>query len=324
MAITSTHVFPEDRITWKSNSPADGGPFPNGEFVVPLDFPDLRINETPMKTLFCTALLLFSLLRTDAALFELDGKLTWEVTEPRCTFRLDGVIPYYGDVQSGTVKLVLWAAPAPFPTRGTVVAEYTLGQISSGSQFDAFTVKTTSNIPNLSGIYYFTIGLLEYTTAGWKVQLAGSSTARTLQNGNFENQKKWKIPSGAIIAPPATLKKGNLLKLTLKATEEFNRFPLKSQERTTIDVLTKTKGTAENPFWESPANYTYQVKKGLLKSKSVSSGRLLMKYSASAKNPNVSSSELTLYFQSKDSGFYKNSEESFMGTEVTWGTFTFK
>ena len=72
------------------------------------------IKEICMRHLVLLLMLLFSLARLNASVFALDGVLTWEITEPRCTFKLDGSLKNNTPGSSGTIKLVLPDAHTDF------------------------------------------------------------------------------------------------------------------------------------------------------------------------------------------------------------------
>ena len=129
--------------------------------------------------------MMFCLARVDATVLRLEGDLTWNVTVPQCGFKLNGELQNLGSAGTGPIKLVLWATPAPYPSAGYNVGEYTLGQIPAGSQLSDFTVKTKSNLPFVNGTFYFTIAVVEYTLAGWRNVLLVPTGTRALYNGNF-------------------------------------------------------------------------------------------------------------------------------------------
>lgn len=265
-------------------------------------------------------------MRADAALFKLNGDLTWQITEPRLSFKMDGGLQNISPVgtSSGTVKLVLWATKTPYPSVGYIVGEFTLGQIGGGYQFSNFTVKSPSNVPTVTGDYYFTIAVLEYTTAGWVNRLLVDTGTSNLLAGNFSTQLKWTTPTAKVIAPPATLTTGKRLKLTLKGSEFLNLFPTDYQKVTTISVNTATKATVNYASTQSTAAYTYKIKDAKLNGKSCQAGSLYLDYSNSS-----SYATITLYFQSATSGTYKSVEKTYRALnapmdETTWGTFTYQ
>ena len=248
------------------------------------------------------------------------------ITEPLATFNMDGGIQNLSPVgsKSGTIKLVLWATPAPFPSAGYPVAQYTLGQIGGGYQFSDFTIRTTSSIPKITGKFHFTIAVLEYTSSGWRTQLTVPTGTKDLTAGDFPGQEKWTLPTTAIIAPPAKLANTNLLTLTPKATSDLNILPEASRQPFTITVGPKKQVTVVRPEETNPANFIYAVKKLTYNKKKVSTGSLALNYKAAGKKSSISTGKLVFYYQTATSGFYQNTESDYFGKLVTWGTFTFK
>jgi len=277
-----------------------------------------------MKILIYTLAMIICVMRMDAASLKLDGDLAWEVTEPRLTFKLDGGIQNLSQAgtTSGTIKLVLWATKTPYPAVGSIIGEYTLGQISGGYQFSDFTVKTGSNVPNVTGDYYFTIAVMEYTTAGWANRLLKNTGTRSLLSGNFSDQLKWAAPTTTVIAPVPALAPGQRLKLTLKASEYLNLFPTDSQTVTTVTINSAKKVSVKSPDGKNTAAFTYKVIDSKLNGTKVKAGSLYLDYSSSSSYATV-----TLYFQSPSSGTYRNVSKVYptgnpARTETTWGRFT--
>ena len=274
-----------------------------------------------MKTLFLLLVMVISMVRTQATVMTLDGDLTWNVTEPRCSFLLKGNLKNGTALRSGPLKLVLWATPNPFPSLGYIVAEYSLGSIEGGYQFSNFTVKTPSKLPSVSGAYYFTIAVAEYTGGIWRNVLAVRTAQRTLEVGNLAGQQKWPFPTKTVLPPPGLVTQGNFFKLTLKATDEKNLFPVNLQEKTTITVNSKTKLTTKLRFAEKSAKYSYSTQFGKFGSKKVDYSNLLIEYGASATG--ASKAIYSFYFHGVASGTYRCVETSASGQETTWGTFKF-
>lgn len=205
-----------------------------------------------MKTLLCLLAMTFCAIRAEAAFLNLNGTLSYNVTVPQCGFRLKGELQNVGLTATGAIKLVLWATRDPYPNvipspaNGYIVGEYTLGSLGSGYQFDNFTVRTKSDLPFVNGDYYFTIAVLELTTAGWRNQLFVPTGARELFNGNFADQETWSLPDKTVIAPPDKLLNGVIIDLLEKATGDENRFPTSWQEQTKLTVQTPGKITYKN------------------------------------------------------------------------------
>ena len=271
-----------------------------------------------MKTLLLLLVSTLAFARLDAAIFKLDGSLTYEITEPRCTFELDGTLQNISpsSTGSGTIKLVLWATPAPFPAAGYIIAEHTLGRIGGGSQFSDFKARTTSKIPAITGNYHLTIVVTELTTAGWRSVLAIPNGQENLKNGDFTDQRKWLVPGGPLAAPPAALATGTGLLLTLRATQLLNLLPVDAQEQARIAIKSPTRATVSNRSRKKPVPAIYTVRQVTLGDGKVTVGSLSLTY------PDKTKATITLHFKTPSTGFYKSLESTPAGTEATWGDFT--
>lgn len=273
-----------------------------------------------MKILLCAIALVLTLARIQATPLNLDGDLTYEITEPRCTFRLNGTLENNTGFGSGTLKLVLWATKTPFPAPGYIVGEYTLGQIPAGSQFSNFKVRTTSKVPLVSGSYHFTLAIAEFNGSIWTNVLAVPTGIRLLSLGDFTDQKTWTPPTTATTAPPKSLPRGEVIRLKLKATGEMNLFPSASQKVTLLTVTSNTRLSAKTPPNTNPAAFTYTVKKNRFNGKKVNSGRLYLDFMKEDDDAE-SNFTFTLFFQGPTSGTYKSIETNASGSETTWGVF---
>jgi|GEM_PF-6262342 len=277
-----------------------------------------------MKTLIAALVTLFCLTRMDASILNLNGDLTWEVTEPRLTFKMDGGLQNVSPAGtvSGTIKLVLWASEAPFPAAPrSIVGEYTLGQISGRSQLSNFTVSTPSSVPTATGDYYFTIAVLEYVNGIWLNRLIVDTGTKKLSAGNFVTQLQWPLPTTKVTASLPWLVTGQKVKLTLKGSEYLNRFPTESQKITDLLIDSPTKATVKHHPGKNAASFTYKVTTASYNGKKVPAANLYLDYSNAPDYATV-----TLYFQGVTSGTYKsvakiypNNNPSY--TETTWGLF---
>lgn len=277
-----------------------------------------------MKSLLYGIALILCVMRVDASIISINGNLTWEITEPRCTFSLDGSIQNNSPSTSGTIKLVLWATPQPFPSPGYNIGEFTLGQLSGGFQFNDFVRRTKSNIPAVSGNFYFTIAVMEFTTAGWRTQAAAQFPQQALFAGNFAAQKKWIIPNATVTAPPASFIPNNRIKLTPKATVEMNLLPAASQFLTKLEARSKTRLVVIEPTAKKPSTFIYRARTGFLNSKSVPIGRMTWNEITDGADEFKSLATISLFFQGPSAGVYKSTELFSSGREVIWGTFTFE
>ncbi|MES2657287.1 MAG: hypothetical protein V4689_01655 [Verrucomicrobiota bacterium] len=286
-----------------------------------------------MKTLLCLVALLFCMVRTEAANLYLNGKLEWNITEPQCGFRLKGELQNLGPLGTGTIKLVLWASEHPYPptipspATGFIVGEYTLGALDAGYQFTDFTVKTASDVPFINGNFYFTIAVLELTTAGWRNQMLVPTGTKALLNGNFVTQETWTMPDKPVITPPLPIQIGDIITLSERATGEFNKFPSSWQETIKLTVDNATKMRYANDPRKAIVNYNSTVVKTSLKGKKVWTGKLVMTYGA---NNNISfKNTVYLYYQDKNTGTYKSVVKGYLfdgelAKATTWGTFKIK
>ncbi len=277
------------------------------------------LKKCGMKTLFLVVAMVISIARTQATVITVDGDLTWNVTEPRCSFQLKGNIRNSTALGSGPLKLVLWATPNPFPSPGYIVAEYELGSIGGGYQFSNFTVKTPSKVPNISGAHYFTIAIAENIGTSWRNVAAVPTGKRTLQLGNIVGQQKWLIPTTTVLPPAGLLAVGNTFKLSLKATDENNLFPVNLQEKTTIMVNTKNQLKTTLRSVERSAKYSYAVRYGKLGNQRADIGQLTINYGSGSNSP--SKAIYSFYFHRLTGGTYRCVETNGSSQETTWGTF---
>ena len=272
-----------------------------------------------MKTLLCVFAALLCMARLEAANIVLDGTLTWKVAKPNCTFKLDGAIQNLGPGPSGTLKLILWATPAQFPSRGYALATYNLGQLSAGYQLNDFSHKTTVSIPKIDGKYYFTIAILEYTTAGWLNRDYVTTGRKLLDQGEFMTGIKWLPPAEPILAPPSKLAVGGQLKLTVRADENLDEIIKGTWAKTTVTMEKQGGATVLIAGDKSDWIRTYTVGKSSINNQKVPTGKLYLDPEDA-----TGSSTITLFFQSSTAGVYKNVMTNTQGGDTTWGTFSFK
>jgi hypothetical protein len=280
----------------------------------PLDFPALKPKETLMKTLFLALMMALSLASTNAATLDLSGSLTWNVTEPVCSFKLKGAIRNTG-ASSGTLKMVLMATPNPFPSPGVIVGEYVLGTLPTGYQVTNFTVKTNAKLPVTTGNYYMTITIAEYTGAGWRNVFAEQGGTQRFVGGHIAGQKKWPIPPAKAIPPIGKLPVDMRIILGSKATNEMNLFPPAFQDKTVITIKPKSKLETTLNARKKSGKYTIAAKSGVFNKQRVTYTQIAIDYGSGTK------STLCLYFQGTYSGTYKNIEKTSAGTAATWGVF---
>lgn len=274
-----------------------------------------------MKTFLRAWMVILFLPLVQAASIQISGTLTWKIKQPDCTFKLDGTIANYSQsgTTSGTLKMVLWATPAQFPSKGYAIAEHTMGQLAGGYQFKSFTEKVSVDMPKITGNYYFAISILEYTYSGWLNRAYVTSGRKQLDNGEFVTGIKWPVPAAPVIAPPAKLFINDVISLTPRADAELDGITADTRAKTTI-TLTK-KGGAKVVFgsddWDSVRTYT--VGKSMILEKRVPVGKLYLDPKG-----RTGSSTVTLFFQSPTSGTYRAIEENPDGGGTYWGTFKYK
>lgn len=284
-----------------------------------LDFGRLVAAQKAMKLPLLALASVALMVPTYATTITLDGDLTWNVTEPRCSFQLKGNIKNSTPLSSGPLKLLLWATPNPFPSQGYIVAEYTLGSINGGYQFSNFTVKAPSKVPSVSGEFNFTIAIAEYDGARWKNVVAVTTGKKTLELGNFSGQQKWLVPTKVMMPPLGVLTAGDVFNLSLKATDEKNLFPSTLQEKTVIVINSKTQLRSTLRSVGRSAKYTYASKFGKLGNLKVDFGQLTVVYDPKTKG--ASKAVYSLYFHTLTSGIYRCVETNSAGKDTTWGTF---
>jgi hypothetical protein len=272
------------------------------------------------KLLFFFALIL-SIVRVSATPIQINGKLDWEITEPRCTFKLQGTMSNNTTAGSGTIRLVLWATRNPFPSPGNIVAEQVLGSLGSGTQFRSFKIITPSNVPSITGDYYFTIAVTEFSGGIWRNVALADGGIQRLQTGDFVGQREWSIPNLPVVPPASSIKKKNILTLTEEATGLLNEFPVASQTTSKLRASSKTKLTVSNRANKKPVSFAYKTQKGKYNGQSVIVGNMEINYGG--KDNFVAKTKLTLYFHTDRSGTYK-SVESGRFKETVWGRFTLK
>ena len=278
-----------------------------------------------MKTVLFLVALMFCVARVDATVLRLEGDLTWNVTMPQCGFKLKGGLQNLSSVGSGPIKLVLWVTAAPYPSAGQIVGEFVLGSLPGNSQFTDFTVKTKAKLPFVNGDFHFTIAVVEYTAAGPRNVLLVPTGTRALYNGNFLDQPKWVVPKAPVIAPPASIGRGDLIKLNERATGDLNRFPVAWRDKIELNFWSPSKLSFSLRSRKSNVFYKYSVVTNSFKGKKVKSGKLVLTDDEDFDNVTFKDT-INLFFQGPDYGTYKSTVTGYLwsgtlGSSVTWGTF---
>ncbi len=279
-----------------------------------------------MKTLLCLFALMVCLTKVEAAYLKLNGELTWNVTDPQCSFRLKGKLQNLG-ATTGSLRLALWATTVPYPASGTLVAQFPLGQLGSGYQFENFTFKTRATLPPENGQIYYTITVMEFTPAGWRNQLMVPTGTQTMFQGQFANQAKWQLPRTKLVDPPAQLEPGQRLILKEKALSNLNEFPLGWRQLYKLDVRNEKVIGYQNRNLKENVGFKYKLVKRKYLGKRSDVGLLELKYTG--KYDIKFTEKVYLFFSGPNRGTYFSSVKgSLWGASTNpwkvWGTFKLK
>ncbi len=279
-----------------------------------------------MKTILCAiAAALFGLAHLEATTIQLTGTATWKYTAPDCSFTLNGTLTNPTSILSGTIKLVLWVTAAPFPSGGgTSISELTIGQIDAGGQIGSFTNTAPATVPKITGDFYFTILIMEYTSLGWQTRAYVDTGKKHLENGEFASNSNWVIPDKPVGTPLSKINAGDRFVLQLKATADLSALPAIYQVKTFVDVEANSLASVTISGSQTPAARGYSVVTDTLNGKSVKAGKLFLDYKKAAGAGPASNSTITLYFQSASSGVYKHVSVNPVRGGTTWGTFTYR
>lgn len=276
-----------------------------------------RLHPVVMKMLACIITALLSVAQLQAATVRVFGTLSWKIQKPDCTYQLDGSIQNLSGFTSGSLKLVLWASPAEFPSRGHVVSELNLGQLPGGYQINSFTKRVSVDVPELTGNFHFTIAVQEYTTSGWLNRDYVTTGRKLLDNGEFVTGKEWLIPAKPIIEPPARLRIGNKFTLSIKADADLDRISDGTRSKTAVTIQKNREALFVLAGDDDDYFYTYTTGKSTISNDKVPAAKLYLD-----PQDRSGSSTITLFFQTSKSGVYKNVETNPDGGETTWGTFS--
>ncbi len=270
--------------------------------------------------LLAAALLLF--VRAQATQLTLDGTLSWQITEPRCSFILKGKLKNDTTSSSGLIRLVLWVTKNPFPSPGGVVAaEQVLGSLPSGFEFESFKVNTIAKVPEVSGDYYFTIAVTETIAGVTRNLLVTGAREVSLRSGDFIGQAKWTVPTTPLFSPAASVNAKNTIILTEKATDLLNAFPADAQTRLKITLKSKSQATVGKRAGGKPVSFKYAVKPAKLPGQKGKIGSIVIDYKG--KDLLFKQTQVVLYFQTSKTGFFKMTETG-SSKQISWGTFIFK
>lgn len=277
-----------------------------------------------MKTLlaFC-ALLAVSLPSAAQSTIRMVGTPSWKIKPPTCRFKVDGPIQNLSPAGtvSGTLKLSLFMSDREYPAPGTVVSEHTLGQLGGQFQIDRVNAKEPALMPDLTGTFYFTVVVSEYTNAGWRARTFSDTGTRKVKNGIFVTGTKWRIPTAPVLPPPVKLSDGMFFRFKLTATEQLDKIASSSQTKTKALIRKKKNARYQGPAGKTKAKYTYKTGRKRVRGKRADIGKLTIDFRKAAGTESQTESQFELYYTSANAGYYKRTDLAGTGRRVTWGTF---
>lgn len=279
-----------------------------------------------MKTLLalCTLLVLALPALADSTI-RIVGTPKWRITPPLCTFTVNGPIQNLSPAgtTSGTLRLVLYMSPNPFPSPGAVaVSQHTLGQLGGQFQIDRVKAKEPASVPDVTGNYFFTVAVIEYTAAGWRTRAFAEAGRRKLKNGVFVAGKQWKIPKDTVLPPPVKMRNKTLFKFKTKATEQLDRIASDSQTKTEVKIRRAKNCRYQSIVGKTKAKYKYKAGRGKVQGKRVDVGKLTVDFASTFGTFNQTESRFVLYYTAAGSGYYKRTDIAGADRQVTWGLFT--
>lgn len=260
-------------------------------------------------------LVLVFLSSAQASALRIEGTATWSITKPDCTIEVVGAIQNLSPINtvSGTLKLALWVTPAPFPSPGYNVAEAILLPLRGGTQMTDFRKKVPVNLDGLTGTFYFTLVLMEYSGYRWDSRVAVPFGTRKLDNGDFLNDTTW-YPKGPFLAPPASVTLGQRLRLQTKANSVLTRITAGTDADTYLTFDKTNELSLRHGSTRERTIYSYKTARDTLRGKSYRTGRVSL-----YKN-GVRQAEIALFFKSTDIGIYRMAGNG----RITWGTFVLR
>lgn len=268
-----------------------------------------------MKSLLSCLLVSAFVIGTAQAYLRIEGTATWSITKPDCTIEVVGAIQNIapGNTASGTLKLALWVTPVPFPSQGVNVAEAIISPLVGGTQLSDFRKKVPVNLTGITGEYYFTLVLMEYSGSRWDSRVAVPFGTRKLDNGDFLEDTTWR-PAGPFLPPPASVAVGKRLRLLTKANSVFTRITPGTDADTLITFDEANDARLRYGTTRDMAIYGYKTARDSLRGKSYRTGRV------SLYDNGVRQAEIVLFFKGVDKGIYRRAGEG----RITWGNFTLR
>lgn len=291
----------------------------------PLDLSRSRGKIPGMKSLLALCALIASFIPAQAdSIIRMVGTPSWKITPPACRFKVDGPIQNLSPVgtASGTLKLVLFISKAPYPSAGSQVSELELGQLAGQTQFNKAAGKSLAYVPKVTGTYYFSVLVAEYTLSGWRVRAYADTGKYKLKDGVFVTGTKWTVPKGPVLPPPGRLVNGDFIDFKEKATESFDMIAPMAQTRTRVQIL-KGKNCRVSTVGEQ-VKVTYSYGTGIVRSNGKRSdvGELTVDFSNLTDSIYQTESQYVLYFTTGLSGYYKRTDLAGTGRRVVWGLFS--
>lgn len=291
----------------------------------PLDLSRSRGKIPGMKSLLVLCALIASFIPAEAvSIIRMVGTPTWKITPPACRFKVDGPIQNLSPSGSGsgTLKLVLFISKAPYPSAGSQVSELVLGQLAGQTQFNKAAGKSLAYVPKVTGTYYFSVLVAEYTGSGWSVRAYADTGKYKLKDGVFVTGTKWTVPKGPVIPPPGKMVNGDFIDFKEKATESFDMISPMAQTRTRVQFL-KGKNCRVTSVGEQ-VKVTYSYGTGIVSSNGKPSdvGKLTVDFSNLTNSIYQTESQYVLYYTTGLSGYYKRTDLAGTGRRVVWGLFS--
>ncbi len=267
-----------------------------------------------MKTLVSAITAIFLIASSHAAV-RISGTAACKISKPDCIFTVNGAIRNTNQpgTSSGSLRLVLWATQTPFPSRGEIIALCDLGTLSAGYQIENFRRKVRADTRKLNGNYHFTVALLEYTMAGWQTRDFEAIGRKALENGDFVTGTKWAQPTRKPAPPPTRLRKGNKLKLNLRANANLNGITPGTESTLVLGINTAIRLNRTFGSQSSKARYSWTTGKSTVNGMRYKVGKLTIN------PPSQPATRITLYFNGPHTGFYRQTTAG----RITWGIFRF-
>jgi hypothetical protein len=278
-----------------------------------------------MRSLLALCALLSFLLPAHAdSIIRIVGTPSWQITGPVCRFKVDGPIQNLSPIGtgSGTLKLVLFVSKTPYPATGNQVSELELGQLAGQTQLDKVAGKSLAVVPKVTGEYFFTIMVAEYTISGWRVRAYLDAGKRKLKDGVFVTGTKWVLPKGPVLPPPGKLVKGDFIRFRQKAMENMDMISPSSQLKTMVQFQKNGNCLVTEVGEQVKVEYSYKTSTITSNGKISNVGNLTVDFGKLTNSIYQTQSLYTLYFTTGLSGYFKRTDLVGIGRKVTWGLFS--